>query len=143
MPVNGMQTGKDCQIVLTDSKQGQITVNVLTAVDFKQMVKQIESVAIDGTTRYASLPKGWGVELDTDRADSKLLDFVVKNEADYLAGKLIGTVTMTTHIANADGSKSQYRLTGGTLHLPNAGNFAGLDKTKQKASVTFARMLKV
>jgi hypothetical protein len=141
MPINGMLTGQDIQVIIADSVQGTLTFNIRTMVDIKQLTKQIKSVSLEGRTLYADLPEGWGWDLDFDQADSKLLNFVARNEATYLAGGQVGVMTGTAIITNVDGSKSQYRFTGGTLKLTNGGMFKGLEKTTQKATITWSRML--
>jgi hypothetical protein len=142
MPVNGMELGSDIQIVFTDSQQGQLTFNILTMLDVKQLTKQIRSTALSGKTLYADLPEGWTVDLDFDKAGSKLMDYIANNEQAYLSGFTIGQITMSAKIQDVGGGFSFYRFTGGTMKLNGGGAWRGLDKVTQKATITFSRILK-
>jgi hypothetical protein len=141
MPANGFSLGGDLQLTIVDSQQGIITANIMTMTDFKQLTARIKSVALDGTTRYAELPEGWDVDLDFDKADANLLNYVVANEAAYLGGGQPGVISLSSTINEVNGSVSQYQLSGGALKLTNAGTFKGNDKVPQKASIVFSRML--
>jgi len=144
MPANGFAIGGDLQLSLVDPIQGQLTFNILTMTDSKQLTQRIKSVAINGQTLYAELPEGWEVDLDFDKSGASLLNYVAANEALYLDnGGSIPPLTLSQSITEVDGSVNQYQLTGGALKLSNAGHFKGNDKVTQKASIVFSRLYKV
>lgn len=140
MPANGFSIGGDLQMTIVDSQQGLQTFNIQTMADFRQLTARIKSVALDGTTRYAELPEGWEMDLDFDRADANLMDYMAQNEATYLSGGQPGVITVSCTINEVSGGVSQYQLTGGAMKLTNGGTFKGNDKVPQKASIVFSRL---
>lgn len=140
MPANGFNLGGDLQMVIVDDQQGLQTFNIQTMADFRQLTARIKSVALDGKTRYAELPEGWEMDLDFDRADAGLMDYMARNEDIYLNGGRPGIITVSATVNEVDGSVSQYQLTGGAMKLTNGGTFKGNDKVPQKAAIVFSRL---
>lgn len=139
---NQFNIGRDSQLTIM-SATGPLSFNIITDFDSKPAYKKLESDGIDGTMRYRNLPMGHSGSFKLDRADSNVTDYFAQQEANFFAGLLPDTVTITQTITEANGSVTQYQYTGVTLELTDAGNWKGLEKISQTIGFNATRLIKV
>lgn len=135
MSFSGNQYSVGSDAKLTIMANG-VPVRATLLVDFqaKQETADLESIGIDGVTRYRSLEKGWSIDLTFDRGDSIIDDFFAAKEAARYAGQAPPHVTITQTINNPNGTISRYRFEGVALKFDDAGTWAGDKTVQQKVS---------
>lgn len=146
MPAAGRSVGRDLSIVLIDANfnGGQsLSWPVISTVDFKQKVKTLNWISLDGQNSYADIPQGWDVTVMVDRANGAVMNYIVAAEASYFSGSSTSQFYLSATITNADGSVSQYRFVDGTASLSDGGKFTGDDKVSLKVDLKFARCLRI
>lgn len=118
-----------------------LTAQILTKFEAKQRSTSLNSKAIDGVNRNRELPEGWDIDLEWDRGNSVIDDFIASEEAARYAGQPPSDITLMEVTNNPDGSVSRYRYTKCTMKLDTAGERSGDSKVTQKATVVATRRI--
>jgi hypothetical protein len=143
MPANGFNVGRDVKLVISDPVAGVLSFAIKTGWKAEPSYTDITSKGLDGLNRTAHLPEGHKLTFDLDRRDGAVTDYFVTQEANYFSGQTLGNVTVQETITNVDGSKTQYRYTGVSLKLTNAGEWKGDAKVPMVVEGTAQRKYKV
>ncbi|MDR3473339.1 MAG: hypothetical protein P4M09_16895 [Devosia sp.] len=142
MPLNGFSVGKD--VVLDIVGTGGIqNFSLITGFSSKQETTSIQIMGLDGVLRPLELPKGWTGEFDIERQNSVVDDYFAGLESSYYGGVNIQSASITETISEPTGAVTQYRYTGVSLKLTDAGAWKGDASVKQKLSFVAGRRLKV
>ena len=122
MPMNGTSLGRDVVIdMITPYGAIQIDPTYITNFVATPVTNNDTRKGLDGVPRQMVIPNGYTGSLTVDRADSALDDWWAQFEADYYAGKMTPTSTITETISNPDGSVSVYRYTGVAWDMKSLG----------------------
>ena len=147
MPVNTgfgtMSIGRDIAVdVILPSGQHMQIANI-TNFDRKPKNKKLESAGLDGLHRMATIPQGWTLSMDVDRMDRALDDFFTGIEEQYYNGETVQNVTVTETIQEPDGTISQFRYEGVSLHFEDAGAWKADEFVKMKLGGEASRRRKI
>jgi hypothetical protein len=144
MPINDFSVGRDIAVDLYDAASKSIvSFNIRTGFGARQMTTEIKIKGLDGTTRYAYLPDGWGGTIDLERAGPDVEDYILGLEATYFAGQNVQANQITETISEPDGTITQYRYTGVMVRLPESGEWKGDASIKQRLEWVASRKVKV
>lgn len=138
MPVNGLNVGKDVTLNIV-TPAGLLRIKGRKSFSSRQMTHALTHVGMDGNIRLAELPAGWEGDIEIDRADSSLDDYMARSEADYYSGVTTATISISETITNPDGSTSQYLYAGVVLKYSDAGKKSGDAFIAQKLDWRAAR----
>lgn len=135
---NDFNIGSDTKITVL-ANGAVLGAQIMTKFEAKQKTTQLNSKALDGTNRNRELPEGWDIDMEWDRGNSVIDDFVAGEEAARYAGQAPSDLAVVEVTVNPDGSVSRYRYTGCTIKLDSAGERSGDSKVVQKATLTATR----
>src|SRR4051812_9237634 len=91
--------GSDVSIDIYDPQDGSISVVTgITGFNAKPMTTDLESHALDGSDRFATIYKGWEISMDYDRTDGQMDAYFAAREARQRSGAPMQTVTITQTI---------------------------------------------
>lgn len=136
--MNDFNIGSDTKVTVLVNG-AVLTAQIMTKFEAKQKTSQLNSKAIDGVNRNRELPEGWDIDMEWDRGNSVIDDFVASEEAARYAGQPPSEISILETTNNPDGSVSRYRYTKCTLKLDTAGERSGDSKVTQKATLTATR----
>lgn len=139
---NQFNVGKDVSLDII-GPSGPLRFSIMTGFDAKPTYKSLDSKGLDGLDRFDDLPAGWNGSLSLDRADSTVDDFFAQKEANFYSGLASTAVTITETITEINGAVSQYRYTGVSLTLQDAGKKSADSKIAMTIGFRAARRLKV
>lgn len=138
MPINTnvgtFSIGKDVSVDIVLQNGGHLILNQITAFDAKPKMKKLNSVGLDGVNRHATIPEGWSLSFEVDRADATMDDFWAQFEAAYYNGQTVFNATILETVQEADGSVSQFRYEGVALAFDDAGNWKSDQYVKQRVT---------
>ncbi len=138
MPINTnvgtFSIGKDVSVDIVLPSGGHLVLAQITGFDAKPKMKKLNSVGLDGVNRHATIPEGWQLSFELDRANVVMDDFWAQFEAAYYAGQTTFNATILETIQEVDGSISQWRYEGVALAFDDAGNWKSDQYVKQRVS---------
>lgn len=141
MPSNDFNIGRDVAIDFVDPELGPQRWSIKTGWEATPQFDQVSSKALDGVPRQDSIPNGWRLSIDMDRASGGMDAYVARREAAYFNGQIVPLITVTETIQEVGGSVSVYRYTGCSV-MPGATTWRGNDATKQRMELFARRRIK-
>lgn len=138
-----LSIGRDIAVNCTLPGGGQLQIAGITEFDRKPKQKKLESHALDGITRTATIPGTWTLSFSIDRNNREIDDFFSAVEEAYFQGQTVENVTVLETITEPDGSISQYRYEGVSLHFEDAGNWKADSYVKMKLGGEASRRVRV
>lgn len=125
MPAQEFNIGRDVTLDIIDPVQGVLRFKLMTSFKGTPKYKDLESGALDGVPRFASIPAGHETVFEFDRADSRADDYFCAQEENYFNGVAIQNASITETVREVNGSISQYRYSGVALSLTESGPWKG------------------
>lgn len=126
--------GRDVSLDVVDPVLGVIRFAIKTGWKSTPKYAEMKSKQLSGETLHDTVPDGHEVVFDLDRKDATVERYFAAREAAYFNGAEVPNVHITETIRERDGSITQFRYTGVSLKLDNAGTWAGNETTKQSVS---------
>jgi hypothetical protein len=138
MPINTLvgtfSIGRDVSVDIVLPSGSHLILDQVTGFDAKPKMKKLSSVGLDGVNRHATIPEGWSLSFDMDRANVVMDDYWSQFEAAYYNGQTVFNATILQTIVEADGSHTQFRFEGVSLSFDDAGNWKSDQYVKQRVS---------
>lgn len=144
MPLNGLSSGRDTTIVLSDPNSGGVpAIAYVTTFDTKQDHTKLKSKGLDGTVRHAVEPEGWSGKIALDRGNNNVDDLFSILEAAYYNGANVLPQTITQTTQEADGTISQWQYTGCAIAYDEAGSWQNGKFISQSVSWCASKRIKL
>lgn len=143
MPTNDFSVGRDVTLDINDPVRGVLRFPLRTSFEAQPQFVKLQSKALDGVPRFADIPDGHRLSFAFDRATPELTDYFVQKEENYFNGVVDPLLTITETIRERDGGVTQYRYSGVSLSLENAGSWKGDAITTQSLEARASRKRKV
>jgi hypothetical protein len=135
--------GRDVSLDVVDPLLGVIKFTIKTGFKSTPQYVDIQSKDLNGLPLHDVIPNGHNLEFDLDRKDGTAEDYFASREAIYFNGGEVPNVSVTETIRERDQSITQYRYTGVSLKLTNAGTWSGNEVTKQALAGFATRKIKI
>ena len=136
--------GRDCQVVVMHplAPGGRIDLPNVTNFDVKPKAKQISSERLDGNVIQASLPNGYTVTMNIDRAGSVLNDLQALIDAAFHFNGAVYGATVFQYVTEPSGATSVYQLSDCSFEITDLGANAADGVVKQTLSMMANRYMK-
>jgi hypothetical protein len=137
MPANqntggGFNLGKDCVFLVVGPNNVNLTINNVTGLSIKQMTAPVTVDRLDGIQMNVAIPKGWEVNMEFDRGDANVDEFIESIEDDWYETGFIGTGQIYQYITELDGSLTTFIYDNGAFTFSDAGSWKGDASVKCK-----------
>lgn len=143
MPTNDYNVGRDITLDLNHPTRGILRFPIRTSFNAQPQFVKLQSKGLDGVSRFAAVPNGWQLRFGFDRASPELDDYFATQEDNYFRGRVDPLLSITESIRELNLSVSQFRYTGVSLTLENAGDWKGDAIVTQALEAMASRRLKV
>jgi len=125
MPVNGMNVGRDYQILYYDANQGLIqSLGDVQNVRITAQKHDIASRPYNQPPRFGYIPDGYRVDFTITRTGAQLEDLMVLNETNFNNGQIMSPGYLNETITNPDGSISRYQYQNFVVFMTDVSDIA-------------------
>lgn len=138
MAINQLSVGRQFSLSIT-TPNGQLTIPTVTDFTIHATPVDRKSVDVSGNVLYAIIPSGFEGSIMIDRTTPILDQYWAAYEAAYYAGQNLASNTITETITEANGSISQWIVTGVMFVNPDFGQWSGNDIVKQRLNFVASR----
>lgn len=138
MAADGLASGIDNKISMSDAN-GIQRFQLIESFTLKEDATIDKKIAMDGTVRHPKFHQGWSGSFMIQREGDFTDAYFASQEANYYLGSDQIPITITQTITEANGTVSQYQLTGVVLTFENAGNYSGTEIVMLSVSFMAAR----
>jgi len=142
MAINSLSVGRDMTINI-HTPSGEINLDTVTSFRANSDTDNRTSVSINGNVLPVPLPMGVSGSFDLDRTSPALEEYWQSFEDQYYKGENILSSTITVTVNEANGSVSQYILTGIMFDNPTYGTWSGDNIVAQTISFRGSRIEKI
>lgn len=142
MPVDGLDSGIQHKVSWIDST-GILRFQLIESFQSKEDATTNKHVQMNGEVRHPKFHMGWSGSFVLERSGDFMDSYIAAQEADYLRGIDQRPVTITETITEVDGTVSQWQYTNAVLTLENAGDWTGIEITKQNVTFQARRKIKI
>ena len=125
MPVNGMNVGRDYQILYYDANQGLIqNLGDIQNVRITAQKHDIASRPYNQPPRFGYIPDGYRIDFTITRTGNQLEQLMVINETNFNNGAIMSPGYLQETITNPDGSISRYQYQNFVVYMTDVGDIA-------------------
>lgn len=127
MPMNGISSGKDILLTISDNINGVVGTCRIKTLKYNQKVNARETQALDGITRHASFPNGWNGSVQMERTSNAIDTYVANYEQLYANAQTLPIVSFQFQVTEASGGISTYLHQNVVFEYSNAGEWKSDD----------------
>ena len=136
MPSNNMNVGRDCSIAivhpLVPTAGGRLDLRHITGFEPKQGTTAVGVKRLDGLFLGAFLPNNWSGNIDIERGNAVLDQFISAIELAYRTGVNIPNGVIYQYVTETDGTTSTWQFDNVAFHMPGAGAWKDDQTVKQQ-----------
>ena len=123
MPVNGMNVGRDYQLIYYDGDAG--TIQDLGDVQNVRITAQkhdIVSRPYNQPPRFGYVPDGYRIDFTITRTSSVLENLMVSKETAFNQGQVMNAGYLNENVTNPDGSITRYQYQHVVIYMTDQGD---------------------
>lgn len=133
MPLNGLTSGIDVTLTITDST-GILYFALVESFTSKEDAVIDKLIQINGQVRHPKFHQGWSGALVLQRNSAVIDAYIATQEIRYYQGKDQREIVINQVITESNGTVSQWQYRDVVVALEDAGNYSGTEIVKQSLS---------